>query len=390
VAVINTDRTPTIRTLMGRDGFSVDELEGTLRSATRAEQYFSARISSLCERIFGTKLYANITMLGVAYQRGHIPVSLEAMKEGIRRTIRADFKKNLRAFDIGRKLVSHPELFTEHLPRGDSLARTVREKAAYLNVRLLGKRRALRSEIPGAAGRRRLPDTKLARTYKHLVLTTLRACRELDRQTMRDIAVRIYDLLQWGGVRYAQRYVQRIRRVFLADLERHEFAATRAVVWNLARLMLIKDEFYVAHLLTGYEKIRRDRQRYNVNPSNGDRIRYKRTFHPRFFGRQLDISLPHWSLYLIRSLRFMRKLMPGWHREDRRLLTWYEGLVDNFAFHDDATYRQYVEALRTPEGITGYAEIRWPKMEAARSKSDQIVSGLKRTTGKSTTRKVAG
>src|SRR5690606_34316646 len=182
----------------------------------------------------------------------------DAMKEGIRKTIRADFKKNLRAFDLGRKLVSHPQLFADHsvapgaragadecggadaspsdrLESGaTSLARTVREKAAYLNMRLLGKRRALRNETPGAAGRRRLPDTKLARTYKHMVLTTLRACRELDRETMHDIAVRIYDLVQWGGVRYAQRYVQRVRRVFLADHERYGFAATRAVVWNLA------------------------------------------------------------------------------------------------------------------------------------------------------------
>ena len=50
--------------------------------------------------------------------------------------------------------------------------------------------------------------------------------------------------------------------------------------------MCVKDEFYVAHLLTSFEKLRRDRQRYNVNASNGDRIRYRRTFHPRFFGRK--------------------------------------------------------------------------------------------------------
>ncbi len=39
---------------------------------------------------------------------------------------------------------------------------------------------------------------KLARRYKHLAYTTLRACRELDRETMRDIAIRIYDLFQWA------------------------------------------------------------------------------------------------------------------------------------------------------------------------------------------------
>jgi indolepyruvate ferredoxin oxidoreductase len=376
--VVNTDRTPTIRTLMGLDDFTTDDLERTLRQSTRPDRYFSARITSLCERIFGTKLYANITMLGVAYQLGLIPVSLDAMKEGIRKTIRADFKKNLRAFDIGRKLVSHPQLFTER-EQQSSLARTVREKAAYLNMRLLGKRRALRNEHPHAAGKRRLPDTKQARAYKHMVYTTLRACRELDRRTMQDIAIRIYDLIQWGGVRYAQRYVQRIRRVFLADHEQYGFAATRAVVWNLAKLMLIKDEFFVAHLLTSYEKIRRDRQRYNINLSNGDRIRYRRTFHPRFFGKQMDISPPHWMLYLLRHLRFLRKLMPWWHLEDRKFLQWYEQIVDEFAYNDAADYKGNLDILKSVETVTGYAEIRWPKIEAVRTKCDQLRTALQKS-----------
>ena len=33
-----------------------------------------------------------------------------------------------------------------------------------------------------------------------------------------------------------------------------DFAATQAVVWNLAKVTLIKDEPYVAYLLTRYEK----------------------------------------------------------------------------------------------------------------------------------------
>jgi len=320
-------------------------------------------------------------MLGIAYQLGLIPVSLEALKEGIRHTIRADFRKNLRAFDVGRKLVSRPDLFAD--PFGEqptssrSLARTVREKAAYLNMRLLGKRKALREGRPGAAGKRRLPDTKVARIYKHMVFSTLRACRELDRATMNDIAIRMYDLIQWGGVRYARRYVERIRRTFLADSEQHQFAATRAVAWNLAKLMLIKDEFYVAHLLTSYEKIRRDRQRYNVNPANGDRLRYRRTFHPRIFGRRIDLRVPHWSLYVLRNLRFMRYVLPLWRRQDRKLLSWYEGIVDDFCHADQVGYAEYLEALQSVDAVTGYAEIRRPKMEAVRSKVDQLLTGVR-------------
>jgi indolepyruvate ferredoxin oxidoreductase len=362
---------------MGADRIHLDALEQQLRRVSRPEGYFSARVSLLCERIFGTKLYANITMLGIAYQRGLIPVSLRTLKEAIRKTVPADVTKNLRAFDVGRKLVSRPDLFAdlfgEQSTSRRSLARTVREKAAYLNLRLLGTRKALREDRPRVSGRRRLPDTKLARAYKHMVFTTLRACRELDRETMRDIAVRIYDLIQWGGVRYARRYVQYVRQSFLADDEQHGFAATRAVVWNLAKLMLIKDEFYVATLLTSYEKIRRDRQRYNVNPANGDRLRYRRTFHPRFLGKRFDVRLPHSALYVLRRLRFLRTVIPLWRHRERRYLKWYERLVEDFIRHGQSAYPQYLEALQAAEAVTGYAEVRRPKMEAARLKAEHAL-----------------
>jgi len=378
--VVNTDASPTIRALMGLDRIHLDALEQQLRQVSRPNGYFSARISLLCERIFGTKLYANITMLGIAYQLGLIPVSLRTLKEAIRTTVPADVTKNLRAFDVGRKLVSRPDLFADLFGEQGvsrrSLARTVREKAAYLNLRLLGTRKALREDRARVPGRRRLPDTKLARAYKHMVFTTLRACRELDRETMRDIAIRIYDLIQWGGVRYARRYVRYVRQTFLADDEQHDFAATRAVVWNLAKLMLIKDEFYVATLLTSFEKIRRDRQRYNVNPANGDRLRYRRTFHPRLFGRRFDIRLPHAAMYVLRNLRFLRKVIPFWRYRERRFLRWYERLVEDFIRNGRSAYPQYLEALQTAESVRGYAEVRWPKMEAARLKAEHVLKAV--------------
>ena len=149
------------------------------------------------------------------------------------------------------------------------------------------------------------------------------------------------------------------------------------MVWNLAKLMLIKDEFYVAHLLTSYQKLRRDRQRYNVNPANGDRLRYRRTFHPRFFGHQFDVRVPHWSLYVLRNLRFLRRVIPLWRRDERRFLRWYESIVNDFSRSGGQGYPQYVEALRMVESARGYAEIRRPKMEAARYRADQLLAGLR-------------
>jgi indolepyruvate ferredoxin oxidoreductase len=379
--VVNIDSAPTVRMLLGEDEFDPAILESTLRNACKRDEFFAARLASLCERVFGTKLYANLTMLGVAYQLGHLPFTRDAIQKAIRQTMRVDVDKNLRAFDVGRKLVSHPELFNEifgdqHEER--SLARIVREQVAYLNIQRVGARKALKADgnLPGS--KRRLPDTPIARAYKHLTFTTLRACRELDRKTMGDIAIRVYELIQWGGINYAKRYASQIRRVFLADRESGDFAATRAAVWNLAKLMLIKDEFYVAAMLTSHSKIRRDRQRYNVNPANGDKLRYRRTFHPRIFGMQVDIPLPHWALHVVKRGRWLRHVLPGYRKHERDFLSWYEGVIETFCNAEEADYQKLVEVLRLPEDVTGYAEIRLPKMKACRERGDQILQTLGR------------
>ena len=55
-----------------------------------------------------------------------------------------------------------------------------------------------------------------------------------------------------------------------------------AVIWNLAKVMLIKDEPYVAYLLTRYEKKVRDIAKYGVDEANGDRIVYRHHTSPEF------------------------------------------------------------------------------------------------------------
>ena len=43
-----------------------------------------------------------------------------------------------------------------------------------------------------------------------------------------------------------------------------------------------------------------------------------------------------------------------------------------FTYHDLASYRQYVKALKAPEKVTGYRAVRYPKMDEAR----RFVDGL--------------
>ncbi len=355
-AVVNSDKLPTIGTLVQREDFDPHQLEEIIRSHTRSEAFYAHNITKMCERLFGTKRYANIAMLGLAYQQGLIPVSLENLEWAISYTVPAAvFKENVRAFNLGRKLVAHPELFAEK-PAPKTIARVVREKANILK-------------------RTRLSRPALPRQYKYLAYSTLRPCRELDKDTMTDVARYLYDLIQYQNLAYAQEYATRLKRLCKMDSRKAGHAVTKSVARNLYRLMLIKDEFYVAHLLTSYEKQRRDHHRYNVNPANGDRIKYHRTFHPRFLGLSLSIPLPHRALYVVRSLKFVRKYLRMRHRQEHAFLAWYEGLVDRFDYRTDQQYDRYLRALEAVDQVKGYGEHRTPTMVKARTEADNILAG---------------
>ncbi len=81
-AVVNTGKTPTILTLMGRDDFEPEELARLIQGQCKPGQFFSFNVGDLCERLLDSKLYANIMMIGVAYQLGFIPLSYKSLTLG--------------------------------------------------------------------------------------------------------------------------------------------------------------------------------------------------------------------------------------------------------------------------------------------------------------------
>jgi len=70
--------------------------------------------------------------------------------------------------------------------------------------------------------------------------------RDLPDAAKYDLALRIYDLLQYQDYALAKRYLDLVRGVYRRDSVARTFEATVAVIWNLAKVTLIKDEPYVA------------------------------------------------------------------------------------------------------------------------------------------------
>ncbi len=115
--------------------------------------------SDLAKATLGDSIFSNMMVMGGAWQRGLLPLSLEAMQEAIRLN-GAAVERNLRAFDIGRWAVLYPEDAAEvGEPKVIALPKTLDEKIVYRSDHLVayqGKRLATRyakllGRIPDAA-----------------------------------------------------------------------------------------------------------------------------------------------------------------------------------------------------------------------------------------------
>ncbi|MFW6060920.1 MAG: thiamine pyrophosphate-dependent enzyme [Phycisphaeraceae bacterium] len=371
-AVVNTAKTATIRELMGRESFQTVDLEKTIQRYTQADHYTGFNVGDLCERVLDNRLYANLMMIGIAFQKGLLPLTQETIEKAIRTITRDQADRNLRAFYIGRKIAVRPDLFVvENKREIESARKALRRK---LNM--------LRTVFPGKRGE------VIARQFRVLMKQTFRATRgiRVDDQLMRDVIIRAYDCVIWGGpshrenggIAYAKRYCNRLVDVFKKDHADYGYEITRAVVWNLARVMLIKDEVYTAAMLTSPEKYKRDRRRFNVNPERGDKIIYKHHNRPEFdiFGWKIRFEWKSrdWQLRLMAKARPLRNVLPQWHQRERAFRDWYEQLVDRLDWRGPRDYQRWLEILRQPERATGFREVRYPKMDAARRRAEQLLA----------------
>lgn len=361
-AIINRQKTPTINTLLGTDDFCVDTLEASLRKYTDAGAYFSSDVSQLSERVFGTKLYANVIMLGIAFQRGELPLSLDSLEYGIQETMGSAATENWLAFKLGRKIAHDAQIAPAAVPATEgNYEELVAEKSARL-------------KRSGSEGE------KLSRQYWHLVTST-RDKLTLDARHESLLAQRIYDLIRYENLAYAADYAERLLRIHARDSAAHGYAATQAALWNLHRVMAIKDEVYVAYLLSSEEKYERDRDRYNIRPELGDRMVHRHLNRPEFTlaGQTIRFRLKTrpWMLKLMRRAKFMRRLLPAWHARERAFRDWYFEIADQFqAPRDPAAYATWLKILRLPEEATGYREVRYPKMELAQSRAAEMLKSL--------------
>ena len=191
----NSDFAPTADFVTSRDvKFDGGAMARRVKAATKA--FDACPAQRLAESRFGDAIYANMIMVGFAWQRGVIPVSSRALYRAIKLN-GVDAEANLQAFELGRQIAFDP---------------------------------AAAGDKPVAVA---TPETE-----------------PLDAL----IARRVEDLVAYQDAHYAARYAERIAKLRHAEVavagEGGDLPLTRAAAINLYRLMAYKDEYEVARLYT--------------------------------------------------------------------------------------------------------------------------------------------
>lgn len=369
--VVNSAMLPTMAQLLDQQPATLAGLAPMLRQCTQPSQFVILDMADWCEQLLGERRWVNWLMLGAAYQRGYLPLRLEVLESAFRRLLGTEAPDYLKAFRMGRLLIAQPQVL---FGQSDEMTASVRSTLRGC------------SRFVASTGVFRRSRSRRWRRLMHEMFRALPGLRR-DHELMRDLIFRSADCVKWGGLEYARQYCRRVVEVFRKDDPAKGFALTRSVIWNLARVMLIKDEVYVAQLLTDPQKLQRDRMRFHVDFDRGDRLTYRHRLQPEMtlFGTRLRFE---WSasmrlLGVLARARFLRTIIPGWRKRERRFLRWYESLVDRLDWKQlpsadndlrDQEYARWRTILSAPQSVNGFRELRDPKMQAVRRQVEQYLA----------------
>ncbi len=116
-AAINAAATPTAEFTTNPDWrFPLEQIEAALAATIGSESFDALDATALATRLMGNAIYANILLLGFAWQRGLIPVSAAALTRAIELNGTA-VEQNLYAFRWGRRAAHDPASIAAFLPQ---------------------------------------------------------------------------------------------------------------------------------------------------------------------------------------------------------------------------------------------------------------------------------
>jgi indolepyruvate ferredoxin oxidoreductase len=326
IAVVDTHIAPTASMQQtGQAAPSSAALQAAINERVGSERIVFVDAQRIAEQVFGQHVLANVVLLGAAFQRGALPLTLSHIEAGFAG------KTNREAFAWGRWAAHDPHAVeaalaggTEPLSPFEPSAEASAEAAT-----LLAKLTGVPSDVTPLLLRR----TAQVIDYQNSAL--------------------------------AQRYLALVQRALEQDSSAQHWQLTRAVAESWHRLLTYKDEYEVArlHRRTDYGRLARQ-----LGIEGAYALQYH--LHPPFLRR---LGLKHkiklgWlfalTFMLLRPLKVLRGTwldVFGWDRDrrlERKLIGEYRALMERALATPRMSYDTRVELAASALSIKGYAEVK--------------------------------
>jgi indolepyruvate ferredoxin oxidoreductase len=301
--------------------------------------------SQLATALLGDAIGANLFMLGYAWQKGWVPVGLDALMRAVELN-GAAVAMNKTAFAWGRLAAHDP-------------ARVA--AAARAGAPAAGAHGASVHALP-------LDDLRLSRDPGEL------------------ISRRIEQLTAWQNAAYAARYRDLVERVHAAEKQRTpgRTELTEAVARYAYKLMAYKDEYEVARLYSNGEFRRRIEQTFE-GP-------YKLRLHlaPPLLARKDEnghLVKKEYGAWMLRAFGLLARLKclrgtvfdvfgySAERRMERALIGEYTATVEELiAGLDAGNHALAVELAQIPEHIRGFGHVKEAHLERARARWTDLLA----------------
>ena len=367
-AIVSTTRVPTAQ--MNRNPENrfpdPDALAALIDDCTQKSENVYVDSYWLAEQLFADIIYANMLLLGAAYQAGRIPLRAESIEAAIALNDKA-VELNIQAFRWGRLAVADPA-----------------RMASVVQAPALDEQRALERN------RARLGDDPAALSLHDEVVHS----SELPSEVLADFSTRVTDLTNYQNVDYARTYAEFALEIARAEARRFpdgDRRLTRALIVNLHKLMAYKDEYEVARLALDGDEERRIRSlfdggvsiSYHLNPPSLRKLGVGK------------IAVGPWMRPLFSALRRCRGLRgSAWdpfgrsecRRLERELIGWYRGAVEEVSsalweLGSAELYESAVEVASAPDRIRGYEHVKVESAAKVRSEVAELVRKVRALRG---------
>ncbi|WP_431815874.1 indolepyruvate ferredoxin oxidoreductase family protein [Gordonia jacobaea] len=330
VAVVSTTRIPTGAMVIDTSvGFPADTaVHDSIDARVARAAYLDA--GALATELFDDEQFANMLMVGAAYQTGALPISAESIERAVELNGVA-VSANLQAFRRGRQMIADPDAVSRELTGVESVAV---EPSSYARE-------------------------QVARLH-------------LDDDLAHSVGIRVDELVAYADERYAAEYLDVVDRV---SRESGSPELVDAVARNLYKLMAYKDEYEVARLTADPTFAAQ------ITGEYGDDAKVAVRLHPpllRALGRKEKMSFGARTAPMLAGLAKMKKLRGtrldpfGYteiRRTERELIVEYRELVDAIlgtvgsgstdpGAHDPGRLSALAELAALPDMVRGYEQIK--------------------------------